>query len=351
MSDPIGRLIPGLDPVSGAFALPLWAAAALAALFAVFCILAFNRAGREGMVGGLARTALVLVGATATLFIMDGWAHQNRSAERLVLDARAAELAGRATMPGSVLACLDAVAGEAVERHCEKSLFATPQGMASAVSYVAARLALLADVSDFVSRGHPAYEPMAAKLRRVLESDRFGLVAHVLATQEGCTPDQCAAFALMRDTTRVSGHLAARTYDAYVQRHATVWPAMAPAPVANLAPSLTPPLTLGAVPLPANTSAYVAPRPAGPNVFFPSSDSIPPVSIMTTEPVDTETTGSSAASAPPAKRAPSPPRRPAQSAPSVAPAPAPPPQSQSAAPPMDLNAAARTGTPPAATTQ
>ena len=52
MSDSLGSWIPGLDPLTGTLTLPLWAAGALAALFVVFCVLAFSRAGREGMVGG-----------------------------------------------------------------------------------------------------------------------------------------------------------------------------------------------------------------------------------------------------------------------------------------------------------
>ncbi len=323
MSDPIGRLIPGLDPVTGTLALPLWAAGAIAALFVVFCMLAFARAGREGMVGGLARLTLVLVGAVVTWLALDATSHQSRNAERLALDARAHELAGRATAPGSALACLDAIAGDTVEGHCEKALFATPQAMAAAVSYVSVQLALLADASDFVNRGNPGYEPLVARLRRALETDRYGLVAHVLATQEGCTAQECGSFALLTETDRIGANLAARTYDAYVQRHATVWPAIAPPPVAGV-PA---PPSLASVPsLPSAAAAYAAPQVVGPNVFFPSSDSIPAVSIMTTEPADGETTG---AAAPAAKRTPAPPKRPTQAAP--------PPQS--APPPMDLNAA------------
>jgi hypothetical protein len=341
MSDPIGRLVPGLDPIAGTFALPLWAAGAFAALLAVFCILAFSRAGREGMVGGLARVALVLTGATLALFGFEAASHQSRNAERLALDSRLSELTARTAMPGSALACLDAIAGDAVEGHCEKALFATPQGMAAAVSYVAAQLALLADTADFASRGNPGYEPALARLRRAVESDRFGLVAQVLARQDNCTPDQCSVFVLLTDTTRISANLASRTYDSYVQRHATVWPAIAPSPVANL-PGAAPSFA-ALPPLPPGTSGYT-PRLPGPNVFFPSSESIPAVSIMTSEPAaENETTGSAA---PPAARRPpaTPPKRPAQAAP---PAPAP----QSSAPPMDLNTAARTGTPPATTPQ
>ncbi len=90
-------------------------------------------------------------------------------------------------MPGSPLACLDAMAGDAVERSCERTLFATPEAMASAVSYAAAQINLFADVSAFVNRGNSEMEPLLASLRRAVETDRYGLVAHVLATRDGCT--------------------------------------------------------------------------------------------------------------------------------------------------------------------
>jgi hypothetical protein len=325
MSDPFGGWIPGLDPVTGTLSLPLWAAGALTALFVVFCALAFGRAGREGIVGGVARIALVLVGVVVTWFFLEGTTRQDAAAERRALEARAGVLATRATMPGSPLACLDAMAGDAVEGACERTLFATPEAMASAVSYVAEKLNLFADVSDFASRGNADLEPLLASLRRGIETDRYGLVAHVLATRDGCTTEQCPALAMMRDAQRLNANLAQRTYDSYVTRHSSVWPASAPRPVANAAPGAIP----GASPLPAGASAFASPGSprTGPELFFPSSDSIPPVNIMTAEPSGPpETTGSAPTRTPP--------RRPAQKDQ---------PKQQA---PIDLNAAAR-GAPPA----
>ena len=216
------------------------------------------------------------MGAVLAWFFLEGTTRQDAAAERRALEARAGVLATRATMPGSPLACLDAMAGDAVERSCERTLFATPEAMASAVSYVAAQLNLFADVSEFVNRGNSEIEPLLAGLRRAVETDRYGLVAHVLATRDGCLVDQCPALALMRDARRVTANLAQRTYDFYVTRHSSVWPAAAPGPTAGVAPVPSP----GALPLPQGASAFAppaAPRPSGANgeLFFPSSDSIP----------------------------------------------------------------------------
>jgi hypothetical protein len=325
MSDPLGGWIPGLDPLTGALTLPLWAAGAVVALFAVFCVLAVSRAGRDGVSGGIALIALVLVGAVSTWFLLEGTSKQDIAAQRRALEARAGVLARRATMPGSPLACLDAMAGDAVEGACERTLFATPEAMASAVSYVAAQINLFADVRDFVNRGNSAMEPLLASLRRAVETDRYGLVAHVLATRDGCTTDQCSALALMHDARRVNINLAQRTYDFYVTRHSAVWPAPAPGPTANAAPA---PAALagvpGVAPPPVGAAPVASPRPpgaGGAELFFPSSDSIPPVNIMTAEPGGPpETTGSAPVRTPP--------RRPATA-----------PQPKQA--PVDRNAAAR----------
>src|ERR687891_1750565 len=110
MSDSFGGWIPWLDPLTGTLTLPLWAAGAVTALFIVFCALALSRAGRDGIVGGVARIALVLVGAVLAWFFLEGTTRQDAAAERRALEARADVLATRATMPGSPLACLDGMA-------------------------------------------------------------------------------------------------------------------------------------------------------------------------------------------------------------------------------------------------
>jgi hypothetical protein len=309
MSDPPGSWIPGLDPLTGAMTLPLWAAGALAALFVVFGVLAFSRAGRESVADTVGRVVLILVGAVFTWSFLQGVARQDAAGERRALEARAGALAARATTPGSPLACLDALAGDAVEQSCERTLFATPESMASAVSYVATQLSLFADVSQFVKRGDAKLEPLLTSLRRAVETDRYGLVAHVLATRDGCTAQRCPALATMRDPGRVSINLAQRTYDSYVIRHSSVWPA--PAPTADVSPA--PAAVPGTPALPQGATAVAspgAPRPAVRNgeLFFPSSETIPPVNIMTAEPpAPSETTGSAPARTPP--------KRPARAAP------------------------------------
>src|SRR5581483_5658802 len=184
------------------------------------------------------------------------------------LDARASELSARALMPGSALSCLDALAGEAVEASCEKALFASPEATAAAVSYVAAQLALLADGMNYARHYDPSYETALTGLRNAAEADRFGIVAHVLTVRDGCTPDQCAAFALLRDASRVSANLGEHLYDAHIGRHTAAWPAAGPQ-VAGLTQPGAPVTPAGKAPA---------------NLFLPSAASIPAVSIMNAEP-------------------------------------------------------------------
>ena len=279
-----------LDPVAGAFGLPLWTAGVTAALLAALSLLAFNHAGRDGVVGASARVALVLVGASVSWIMLAGASRPDVAAERRALDARVQELQTRAVAPGSALACLDAMAGETVEASCEKALFQTPEAMAAAVSYVSAQLALLGDLTQHAARSGVSPPPALADLRRAAENDRFGLVARVLAQRDGCTPDACGAFALLSDSSRVAANLGERTYDLYVIRYSAVWPANAKTPLAAQA-GPSPDATAG----------------RGAGIFLPSAASIPPVNIMNTEPaLPAEIPARSATS-------PSPARRPAQS--------------------------------------
>jgi hypothetical protein len=330
MSEMLGR-IAGLDLPGWLPSLSVWTAGAAAALLVVACLVSFSRAGRAGPVGVAARVALGLIGAGAAFIALEGWSTLGFAAERRALEARAQDLLLRAAMPGSAFACLDGLAGDAVESACEKALFQTPEAAAAALSYVAAELTLLADFTLHLRRTGSEAPVALMDLRRSIESDRFGFTARVLAVRDGCTPAACAAFTMLADPGRIAINLAERSYDLYVARHATAWPAggKSPSPVAAA--------TQGADGE-AQPPAASTPR-AG--LFFPSAASIPPVNIMTAEPaLPPETTASTPSPAP--KQAPTPPRR------SAAGAAASSGSTQPARPPIDLNAASRAGAPASA---
>jgi hypothetical protein len=326
------HFLAGFDLMTGAFALSVFAAGAALAVLAVLGVYAFRRAGQSGTGGLLWRGALVLVGALLAWVLLDRSSIHEFAAERRAIEARAAELTARAIAPGSALACLDAVASAAVETACEKSLFASPEAVAAAVAYVDARFALLGP-SLVLAERDPSYRPSVERLRRALEADRFGLVAHVLMTR-GCNAADCADLKLLRDSGRILANMMTRTFDIHVRAHAVAWqpgstavaaqspplPAAAtslppfgaaiPAPPAGSA-GLPPPtvaLTPSTPPANATTGAAHTAVPVPSQYDFPSSASIPAVSIMNPEPSAPPAAEPRAAQAQP-KRSPTQPAR------------------------------------------
>jgi hypothetical protein len=262
----------GLDPDIGSSALRLWVAAGSAALLVFVCALAFDWTRTRTV----ARVSVVVVGALlgATL----AWAFLNaatvrdQNAERRALEARATELNIQALAPGSPLACLDGLAGDNVEAACERALFATPVTVATATTYAAARLSLLADMAAYTRRGGGNIDGVLQPLRRALQSDRFGFVAHMLAVRDGCTSENCAALALLQDPSKVRANLSGQTLDRYLDRYLTAWAQSPSVPVADATPS------------PSGQPGEPAPRKSALNIDYPSADSIPAVSIMNPEP-------------------------------------------------------------------
>jgi len=271
----------------------------------------------------LAVAALAL-GACAVFVLFDRSIFAERMAERRALLARDSELNRMALAPGSVLACLDGGAGEAVENACEKLVFTSPQSTAAAVAYMDARLKLLADAAG---TGDTGLQAQLASTRRAVALDRYGVAAHVLAMRDGCTGEKCEAFTLVDDASALKANLKAEVFDQYVSRYVAGW---------NAPPAAKPPV-MSAVPSPAPVASVAAPimgvRPIaaikpGEHWDFPSAASIPPVSIMNSEPplpkgadAQAQAGSAAAAAAKPAADAklPIPPRRPApQAAPPAA---------------------------------
>jgi hypothetical protein len=310
----------GIDPEGANAAVYMWAAAGSAALIAALCVLAFSLPRTTA--GAAVRAGAVVLGAVfGAAMIWALTAGGLPSGERRVLEGRAQDLTLRAFAPGSPLACLDALAGENIATACERDIFASPAAAAAAVSYTAARLALLADLTTYRAGGDTTIDTVLLPLRRSLEADRFGLLAHVLATRDGCGSGNCKPLALLGDAGRVRANLSDSTLQHYLDRYQPLWSKSPDVPVAAAAPSqLTPSQLL---------AAALGPHKVTTSIDFPSAASIPAVSIMNPEPKGPVLPGVAAAAAanpnpPPA----SPPRRARKQ-----PANPPPPQASSGAPP------------------
>ena len=263
----------------GAGVLATWAPAVVAAIF-------IAAGGVLASIGRLkihraALLALALVLALTGGWVLGAWAlsyfdARSFAAERQSLDARAFELKMRALMPASPLACLEPTASETVLDACDKGLFATPEATAAAVSYVSAQLSLLAAARQHAKASGVSYSKLLPAMRRVVEADRFGIVAHLFA-RAGCSANQCGLFALLQDASRVKVNLAERPLEKRVEMRAAEWSSQANR---SLASASGPALPADASPA---SVASAPPKPPS-KLFFPSSASIPAVNIIASEP-------------------------------------------------------------------
>src|ERR1043165_2941288 len=292
--------IPGLDLASGTFTVPLWVVGVVAALLVALVVIAVVRSGLNELGSLVFRAAIIVIAVVLGWTYVTRTAERDKADERRALDQRAVELVGRATAPGSAIACLEATNTETVEGACERAVFASPEGVAAATAYISARLTLLADAHEYTARRDQGYESSIAGLRRTIAADRYGLASQVLATRDGCTADACDAFGLVYDDKKLRANLKDRLFDTTVARYSVNWPTRT-RPLASTAPS--------------GPSGPVTPP--GPNVNFPSAASIPPVSIMNSEPPQAQ--APAASGSPPAQAAaPTPEPRPTNTAPTSA---------------------------------
>ena len=249
------HLISGLDVATGTFVLMIFSAGVALAVLVVLARLMLRRAGQSGMAGVWLVCGLALVGGVLVYALFHRVAVHEQAAERRAIEARAAELTARSLAPGSALGCLDAVASVVVENACERPLFASPEAVAAAVEYVDARFSLLAASAALAERD-PSYQPVFERLRRGLEADRYGLVAHVLMTR-GCNGADCAELRLLRDPARVVANMKARAFEASLGVHALAWQSNGAGPAVASAPPFVAP------PPPSTTGASAPARQAG----------------------------------------------------------------------------------------
>jgi hypothetical protein len=244
------------------------------------------------MRGRLLSSAAAVVAAAligiAVVGVLQHAAATDEARERRALVARNAELTRAALQPGSALACLDGEAGEKAGDACEAAVFASAPSVAAAVAFAGERLSILKAAFDLSKLGDTQIMPALASARRAAELDRYGLAAHVLAERDGCTVAQCPALAMFTDTAALKANLKARAFEAYVARYAPHWgkPAEAAPPPVAAVPKETSPAIASIAPPPAEPphDTQGTAKPVDRKWTFPSSDSIPAVSIMKSEP-------------------------------------------------------------------
>lgn len=337
-------LATSLDEVWRSPDFSMWVALAAAGFFGFVVLITLMRADKSLANAALTITTLLAVGvAVATTIGGNGPAGRSSSSE-----TRSASAVG-ASLPA--LACVDDLAGDTVLSACEKALFGSAESVAAAVSYAAWQLEHLTTYGDVASANRNMTPDLAA-LRRAVERDRYGLIAHVLVENYRCTPADCPAFRLFSNRKQVVANMEAHAFDGVVARYAALWNAPAPAPAVPTGPAVA---GLGQAPGTTQLAGQAPPgtplgpglgSPLGPslltgkptNADFPTAASTPPVSIMNPEPTagppprsaPAAASPPTAAAAPPAAAkkppTPKPPRTSAASAPvQLSPTAAPPP--------------------------
>lgn len=238
----------------------MWLTLAAAGFFGLIVLITLLRAEKSIANGALTVITLLAVGI-AVASTLRGPASTRGAAE-----SPPSQVAAAGSLPA--LACIDDIAGEAVEQACEKVLFGSAESTAAAVNHMAAMITRLTALGDAAAAQRTMTPEMQA-LRRAVEHDRYGLVAQVLLARERCTPTECAAYRSLTDNHQIITNMDERTYDALVARYAPSW--NAPQVATTLA---APGGMLGA--------SVPTGRPT--NAEFPSAANTPAVSIMTPEP-------------------------------------------------------------------
>jgi len=241
--------------------LPMWLTIVAAGFFAIVLLVTLFRAERSVANGALTVITLLAIGIAVTS-MMRASGVEGQSGDL--------KSPGQAAASLPALACLDGLAGESVETACEKALFASADSVAAGVSYTAAQITRLASFGN-AAAANKVMTPELGALRRTIERDRYGLVAHVLQTREGCSlTSSCPFFQSLTNSAQISSNMSENLYDGFVGRYAPSWNAPAATAAAGAAiPGMTP---VGNVPTGKPVSGD-----------FPSSASIPPITIMTPE--------------------------------------------------------------------
>ncbi len=278
-----------LDEAWRAPAFPVWVTLIVAGFAVLVLLVALMRAEHSAAGATLAVIALLAI-LVAAVTVLRGGSESDGHGPM----AAAAPQPAAAALPA--LACLDELAGDTVQAACERALFGAPDHAAAAVSYVAAQIDRLTE------RAGAAATAETRALRNALQRDRYGLAAHVLATRDGCTPSTCAAFRVLTDTSRIVANMNGRAYEALIGRHMLTWPSVAAASSAAEGSAAAAAAATAGLPPSVPTG-----RPT--TIDFPTSDSIPPISIMSGEP--TQAAPQTAPAAPPAARVQAPQPRPA----------------------------------------
>ena len=251
-----------LDHIWRSPAFPMWLTLSAAGFFGLIMLITLLRAEKSVANGALTVITLLAVGIAVASTLRGPGAVDTTGA----VENRTSQMTAANSLPA--LACIDDIAGEAVEQACEKVLFGSAESTAAAVNHMAAMITRLTSLGD-AATAQRTMTPETRALRRAIEHDRYGLVAQVLLARERCTPMECPAYRSLTDNHQIITNMDEHTYDALVARYAPSWNA---------------PQVAAALAGPASMLGASVPTGRPTNAEFPSAANTPPVSIMTPEP-------------------------------------------------------------------
>jgi hypothetical protein len=263
--------------------LPGWALAAAGLGVVLLLILILRPRNDPSGLATLAQLALVAVVGGAAYFGLKQNEDEARFAERKAIEDRATVLLSQMNQPGSVLACLNVSVVPVLDEPCEKMIFAEPQRITSAIAVTADRISLLYDAVNYAAR-EPGFADRFEPLRKTLEADPYGIVAHVLATEYKCIPESCTRFRIFRESERIKANLTYRKFTDLLARHKESW---ARSPASEKFGEVSDILTLGIRPENSealNWGQQDSQTPSSP--FTPQATSAEPTTPVATRPND-----------------------------------------------------------------
>lgn len=239
-----------------------WLALIAAVLFGLIVLVTMLRVERT-----VANAALAVITLAAFSIAVSVSMRGNGESASVRAPSSSAAAPVSAAIAAPALACVDDLAGDIVLAACERVLFGSADSAAAAVSYAASKISQLTAHGNVAAVNGTGTGEVAA-LRRLVERDRYGLMAYVLMARDQCQPEACAAFASLSDRSKLVVNMEERTYAGMIARYAPTWNAPSAALVPAVVSSLPPSVPTG--------------KPT--NAEFPTSNSIPPINIMTPEP-------------------------------------------------------------------
>jgi hypothetical protein len=254
------------EALFSAVSVPTWLAVVGAFAAILLLLMLFRPNAERDPLSLFAQFALVAVVGGAAFFAINHLEQAARLADRRGLEERAAALGLQTVQPA--VACADVGADKAIAPACERSLFAEPQRVAASLALARQRLAFVSDALDYAAR-EPAFAERIVATRRALETDPYGFVAFVLASDDKCTADACARFRLLRDTNRIKENLRERRFEALVAKYEEGW--REPKPVVRVEPPVPAvPNTEPPYPPPAPVVTAPPPSPPAPSATAPA---------------------------------------------------------------------------------